>query len=116
VCTAGKRQAAAGERATSKTSHLDGYDAEASLILRRCQHANGTCQLRQVRERYGVQGVEGVAEPGSVFLMWCIFVALFLISNGVAFYTIGVQIGEGLARSSFMCVRVFVSAGNHITL
>jgi hypothetical protein len=65
--------------------HLDGYDAEAPLILRRCQHANGTCQLRQVRERYGVQGVEGVAEPGSVFSLCCIFVVLFLILNCVSF-------------------------------
>ena len=62
--------------------HLDGYDAEAPLILRRCQHANGTCQLRQVRERYGVQGVEGVAEPGSVF---CILLCYSLFFKCVSF-------------------------------
>jgi hypothetical protein len=87
--------------------HLDGYDAEAPLILRRCQHANGTCHLRQVRERYGVQGVEGVSEPGSAFSLCCIFVVSFLMSQ--LFFllnTNGVQIGERLARSLFMCVCV----------
>ena len=65
--------------------HLDGYDAEAPLILRRCQHANGTCQLRQVRKRYGVQGVEGVAEPGSVFSLCCILLCYSLFFNCVSF-------------------------------